>query len=129
MLPAEHLHSAIQIIRESTHLNSDEDKIDLEIDQLAQAKPAKTTQKSEISAILEKPFFRDAAMIVSGAIAADWESDYEKALVFYWHAIELLSVVLRFDKITQSECNVIAERVERYAKRADDLQAFLDNQH
>ncbi|EJK68324.1 hypothetical protein THAOC_10505, partial [Thalassiosira oceanica] len=72
-------------------------------------------------------FIPDAIDIVSKAIAADNEGDYDKALSFYRDALSRFTLGLKYEK-NESRKKLIIERVEGYMKRAEELRDYLNKQ-
>jgi len=69
--------------------------------------------------IMENSFIPDAIEIVSKAIAADNENEYEKALALYRDALARFTMGLKYEK-NEARKKLILERVEGYMKRAEE---------
>lgn len=76
---------------------------------------------------MENSFIPDAIEIVSKAIAADNENDYEKALALYRDALARFTMGLKYEK-NEARKKLILERVEGYMKRAEELRDYLNKQ-
>ena len=76
---------------------------------------------------MQNNFIPDAIDIVSKAIAADNEGDYDKALSFYRDALSRFTLGLKYEK-NESRKKLIIERVEGYMKRAEELRDYLNKQ-
>ena len=76
---------------------------------------------------MENKFIPDAIEIVSRAIAADNEQDFEKALSLYRDALGRFTTGLKYEK-NQSRKKLIMDRVEGYMKRAEELRDYLNKQ-
>ena len=69
--------------------------------------------------IMENSFIPDGVEIVSRAIAADNENEYEKALALYRDALARFTMGLKYEK-NEARKKLILERVEGYMKRAEE---------
>jgi vacuolar protein-sorting-associated protein 4 len=67
-----------------------------------------------------------AIELISKAVDADKENDYENALNYYRDALSRFSLVLKYEK-NDSKKKLILERVEGYMKRAEELKEQLKN--
>ena len=76
---------------------------------------------------MENKFIPDAIEIVSRAIAADNENEYDKALGLYRDALGRFTMGLKYEK-NESRKRLILERVEGYMKRAEELRDYLNKQ-
>mmetsp|Transcript_12349 Transcript_12349/g.26292 ORF Transcript_12349/g.26292 Transcript_12349/m.26292 type:complete len:175 (+) Transcript_12349:147-671(+) len=76
---------------------------------------------------MQNSFIPDAIDLVSKAIAADNESDYERALSLYRDALSRFTLGLKYEK-NESRKKLIIERVEGYMKRAEELRDYLNKQ-
>jgi len=76
---------------------------------------------------MENKFIPDAIDIVSKAIAADNEQDFEKALSLYRDALGRFTTGLKYEK-NETRKKLILERVEGYMKRAEELRDYLNKQ-
>uniref|UniRef100_A0A7S4JD61 vesicle-fusing ATPase n=1 Tax=Odontella aurita TaxID=265563 RepID=A0A7S4JD61_9STRA len=76
---------------------------------------------------MENKFIPDAIEIVSKAITADNEGEYEKALTLYRDALGRFTMGLKYEK-NESRKKLIIERVEGYMKRAEELRDYLNKQ-
>lgn len=65
--------------------------------------------------------------IVQKAIAADSESDYERALALYRDALSRFTLGLKYEK-NEARKKLIMDRVEGYMKRAEELSDYLKKQ-
>lgn len=77
---------------------------------------------------MENKFIPDAIDIVSKAIAADNEGEYEKALNLYRDALGRFTMGLKYEK-NASRKKLILERVEGYMKRAEELRDYVNKQN
>lgn len=68
---------------------------------------------------MENSFIPDGVEIVSRAIAADNENEYEKALALYRDALARFTMGLKYEK-NEARKKLILERVEGYMKRAEE---------
>lgn len=76
---------------------------------------------------MENKFIPDAIEIVSKAIAADHDSEFEKALSLYRDALGRFTTGLKYEK-NEARKKLILERVEGYMKRAEELRDYLNKQ-
>uniref|UniRef100_A0A7S2HM33 vesicle-fusing ATPase n=1 Tax=Helicotheca tamesis TaxID=374047 RepID=A0A7S2HM33_9STRA len=76
---------------------------------------------------MENKFIPDAIEIVSKAIEADKNEEYEKALALYRDALGRFTMGLKYEK-NESRKKLIIERVEGYMKRAEELRDYLSKQ-
>lgn len=76
---------------------------------------------------MENKFIPDAIEIVSKAIAADNNSEFEKALSLYRDALGRFTTGLKYEK-NEARKKLILERVEGYMKRAEELRDYLNKQ-
>ena len=76
---------------------------------------------------MQNSFIPDAIDIVSKAIAADNDGEYEKALSLYRDALSRFTIGLKYEK-NESKKKLIIERVEGYMKRAEELRDYLNKQ-
>lgn len=65
--------------------------------------------------------------IVSKAIAADGEGDFERALALYRDALARFTLGLKYEK-NEARKKLVIERVEGYMKRAEELSDYLKKQ-
>eukprot|EP00550_Attheya_septentrionalis_P003090 CAMPEP_0198283348 /NCGR_PEP_ID=MMETSP1449-20131203/2971_1 /TAXON_ID=420275 /ORGANISM="Attheya septentrionalis, Strain CCMP2084" /LENGTH=449 /DNA_ID=CAMNT_0043979933 /DNA_START=112 /DNA_END=1461 /DNA_ORIENTATION=+ len=77
---------------------------------------------------MENKFIPDAIEIVSKAIAADNEGEYEKALTLYRDALGRFTMGLKYEK-NDARKKLIIERVEGYMKRAEELRDYINKQN
>lgn len=66
-------------------------------------------------------FIQDGVKIVTEAIKADNESQYEQALMLYKKALEHFMMGLKYEKNPATK-ETIKSRVDGYMKRAEDLR-------
>eukprot|EP00543_Licmophora_paradoxa_P000466 CAMPEP_0202445612 /NCGR_PEP_ID=MMETSP1360-20130828/4391_1 /ASSEMBLY_ACC=CAM_ASM_000848 /TAXON_ID=515479 /ORGANISM="Licmophora paradoxa, Strain CCMP2313" /LENGTH=446 /DNA_ID=CAMNT_0049061929 /DNA_START=90 /DNA_END=1433 /DNA_ORIENTATION=+ len=76
---------------------------------------------------MENKFIPDAIEIVTRAIAADNEGDFEKALSLYRDSLSRFTMGLKYEK-NESRKKLVIERVEGYMKRAEELRDYLQKQ-
>ena len=76
---------------------------------------------------MQNTFIPDAIDIVSRAITADNDGDYDKALSLYRDALSRFTIGLKYEK-NESKKRLIIERVEGYMKRAEELRDYLNKQ-
>ena len=76
---------------------------------------------------MQNSFIPDAIEIVSRAITADNEGEYDKALSLYRDALSRFTIGLKYEK-NESKKKLIIERVEGYMKRAEELRDYLNKQ-
>ena len=76
---------------------------------------------------MQNSFIPDAIEIVSKAITADNEGEYEKALSLYRDALSRFTIGLKYEK-NEAKKKLIIERVEGYMKRAEELRDYLNKQ-
>lgn len=74
---------------------------------------------------MENKFIPDAIEIVSKAITADNEGEYEKALNLYRDALGRFTMGLKYEK-NDARKKLILERVEGYMKRAEELRDYCN---
>lgn len=77
---------------------------------------------------MENSFIPQAIDIVSKAIEADNEGEYEKALAFYRDALGRFTMGLKYEK-NEARKKLIIERVEGYMKRAEELRDYIAKQN
>ena len=77
---------------------------------------------------MENKFIPDAIEVVTKAIAADNEEDFEKALTLYREALSRFTIGLKYEK-NESRKRLILERVQGYMKRAEELKEYIDKQN
>jgi len=73
---------------------------------------------------MENKFIPDAIELVSKAIEADKNEDYEKALALYRDSLGRFTMGLKYEK-NEARKKLIIERVEGYMKRAEELRDYL----
>lgn len=66
--------------------------------------------------------------LVSKAIAADNEGDFEKALGYYRDALARFTMGLKYEK-NEARKNLVLERVQGYMNRAEELSDYLKKQN
>lgn len=76
---------------------------------------------------MENKFIPDAIEIVSKAISADNNQEFEKALSLYRDALGRFTTGLKYEK-NETRKKLILERVEGYMKRAEELRDYLNKQ-
>ncbi|KAL3783181.1 hypothetical protein ACHAW5_008115 [Stephanodiscus triporus] len=76
---------------------------------------------------MQNNFIPDAIEIVSRAITADNDGDYDRALSLYRDALSRFTIGLKYEK-NESKKRLIIERVEGYMKRAEELRDYLNKQ-
>lgn len=76
---------------------------------------------------MQNSFIPDAIEIVSRAITADNDGDYDRALSLYRDALSRFTIGLKYEK-NESKKRLIIERVEGYMKRAEELRDYLNKQ-
>jgi len=76
---------------------------------------------------MENKFIPDAIDIISKAIQADNDGDFEKALSLYRDALGRFTLGLKYEKNEQRR-KLVLERVEGYMKRAEELRDYLQKQ-
>lgn len=76
---------------------------------------------------MENSFLPEGNEIVSRAIAADNEGEYDKALELYREALSRFALGLRCEKDETTKA-LIKKKVDPYYKRAKKLRGFLDKQ-
>ncbi len=76
---------------------------------------------------MQNSFIPDAIEIVSRAITADNDGDYDRALSLYRDALGRFTIGLKYEK-NESKKRLIIERVEGYMKRAEELRDYLNKQ-
>jgi len=77
---------------------------------------------------MENKFIPDAIELVSKAITADNEGEYEKALSLYRDALGRFTMGLKYEK-NDARRKLILERVEGYMKRAEELRDFVNKKN
>jgi len=77
---------------------------------------------------MENKFIPDAIDIVSKAITADNEGEYEQALNLYRDALSRFTMGLKYEK-NEARKKLILERVEGYMKRAEELRDYVNKQN
>ena len=76
---------------------------------------------------MQNSFIPDAIEIVSRAITADNDGEYDKALSLYRDALSRFYIGLKYEK-NESKKKLIIEHVEGYMKRAEELEDDLNKQ-
>mmetsp|Transcript_23822 Transcript_23822/g.35180 ORF Transcript_23822/g.35180 Transcript_23822/m.35180 type:complete len:446 (+) Transcript_23822:97-1434(+) len=76
---------------------------------------------------MENKFIPDAIDIISKAIQADNDGEFEKALSLYRDALGRFTLGLKYEKNEQRR-KLVLERVEGYMKRAEELRDYLQKQ-
>jgi len=76
---------------------------------------------------MENKFIPDAIEIVSKAIKADNDAEFEKALGLYRDALSRFTTGIKYER-NDSRKKLILERVEGYMKRAEELRDYLNKQ-
>ena len=76
---------------------------------------------------MQNSFIPDAIEIVSRAITADNDGDYDRALSLYRDALSRFTIGLKYEK-NESKKKLIIDRVEGYMKRAEELRDYLNKQ-
>lgn len=77
---------------------------------------------------MENSFIPQAIEIVTKAIEADNEGDYEKALSYYRDALGRFTMGLKYEK-NEARKKLILDRVEGYMKRAEELRDYVAKQN
>lgn len=77
---------------------------------------------------MENNLINQGIEIVSKAIAADNEGEYEKALTLYRDALARFTMGLKYEK-NPSRKKLILERVEGYMNRAEELSDYIKKQN
>lgn len=77
---------------------------------------------------MENKFIPEAIEIVSKAIAADKEEEYETALNLYRDALGRFTLGIKYEK-NDARKKLILERVEGYMKRAEELRDYVNKQN
>lgn len=77
---------------------------------------------------MENKFIPDAIELVSKAITADNDGEYEKALSLYRDALGRFTMGLKYEK-NEARKKLILERVEGYMKRAEELRDYVNKQN
>ena len=72
-------------------------------------------------------FIKQGIEVVSEAIQADKDEDYERALQLYKRALEVFMTGVKYEKNPAAR-ETILKRVEGYMKRAEDLKNVLEQQ-
>jgi vacuolar protein-sorting-associated protein 4 len=76
---------------------------------------------------MENGLIPQAIDIVSKAIKADNDNEYEKALSLYRDALARFTMGLKYEK-NETRKKLILERVEGYMQRAEELSEYLKKQ-
>ena len=76
---------------------------------------------------MQNNFIPDAIDIVTEAVKADNEGEFEKALNLYRDALIRFTLGLKYEK-NEARKRTIIERVEGYMKRAEELKSHLEKQ-
>ena len=76
---------------------------------------------------MENNLINQGIEIVSKAISADNEGEYEKALGYYRDALARFTMGLKYEK-NASRKKLILERVEGYMNRAEELAEYVKKQ-
>jgi len=76
---------------------------------------------------MENNLIPEAIEIVSKAIEADNNNEYEKAMSLYRDALARFTMALKYEK-NESRKKLLLERVEGYLNRAEELKVHLQNQ-
>jgi len=76
---------------------------------------------------MENNLTPDAIELVTKAIEADKNEDYEKALALYRDSLGRFTMGLKYEK-NEARKKLIIERVEGYMKRAEELRDYLSKQ-
>ena len=76
---------------------------------------------------MENKFIPDAIEIVSKAIQADNDGEYEKALGLYRDSLGRFTMGLKYEK-NEARKKLVIDRVEGYMKRAEELRDHLQKQ-
>jgi len=76
---------------------------------------------------MENSLIPQAIEIVSKAIKADNDNEYEKALSFYRDALARFTMGLKYEK-NETRKKLILDRVEGYMNRAEELSGYLKKQ-
>ena len=82
---------------------------------------------STTTTTMQNTFIPDAIELVSRAITADNEGEYDRALSLYRDALSRFTIGLKYEK-NESKKRLILERVEGYMKRAEELRDYLNKQ-
>jgi vacuolar protein-sorting-associated protein 4 len=77
---------------------------------------------------MENNLINQGIEIVSKAIAADNEGEYEKALGYYRDALARFTMGLKYEK-NPSRKKLILDRVEGYMARAEELSDYVKKQN
>jgi vacuolar protein-sorting-associated protein 4 len=77
---------------------------------------------------MDNSFIPRAIDIVSKAIEADNEGDYEKALTLYREALGRFTMGLKYEK-NEAKKKLVIDRVEGYMKRAEELKDYIVKQN
>ena len=77
---------------------------------------------------MDSSFIPQAIEIVTKAIEADNEGDYERALSLYRDALGRFTMGLKYEK-NEARKKLILERVEGYMKRAEELRDYVAKQN
>ena len=76
---------------------------------------------------MQNSFIPDAIEIVSRAISADNDGEYDKALSLYRDALSRFTIGLKYET-NESKKKLIIERAEGCMKRAEELRDYLNKQ-
>jgi vacuolar protein-sorting-associated protein 4 len=77
---------------------------------------------------MENSMIPQGIELVSKAIAADNEGDFEKALGYYRDALARFTMGLKYEK-NEARKNLVLERVQGYMNRAEELSDYLKKQN
>lgn len=88
----------------------------------------RNNHRSTKHSTMENKFIPDAIDIVSKAITADNEGEYEQALNLYRDALGRFTMGLKYEK-NEARKKLILERVEGYMKRAEELRDYVNKQN
>ena len=77
---------------------------------------------------MENSFIPQAIEVVSKAIEADNNGEYEKALGFYRDALGRFTLGLKYEK-NEARKKLVMDRVEGYMKRAEELRDYIAKQN
>ncbi|KAH8048129.1 hypothetical protein JL722_12730 [Aureococcus anophagefferens] len=72
-------------------------------------------------------FIKQGIEVVSEAIQADKDEDYERALQLYKRALEVFMTGVKYEKNPAARATIL-QRVDGYMKRAEDLKDVLEKQ-
>lgn len=76
---------------------------------------------------MENTFINDAIQLVTDAVKADNDKEFEKALNLYREALGRFTLGLKYEK-NEARKRTIYERVDGYMKRAEELKDHLEKQ-